>query len=538
MSGSGHSHDDTQKVENVTEPRPIGGGAWWSEKAFQEFFAAVAGRDLGDVVDYNVHLHSDGHLYDTHEIYAGPDGMVYFTQRMHDRVGRFTLDGRAELFDLPKGSRPHGLRFSDDGRFYVTLENFDQIVELSQRDGSIVAVYSVAFDNPEVEGVVGPHGFAIDPQGRLWYTGRTSDVLGWVDPATGEQKRFVLSTREAIAPNFDHELVKPEASAPINIEFDSQGNAWFVNLQTNQIGRIDLNNQLSLFEIEGFGTDNTRPINIYQGPEGFIWVTIEGDNSPESLGSQQNLGGIARFDPASQRFEAYPQKLSKGAGGVLGVKPDSVWFQYQEDALVRLDVDADGRQDQETFPLPDIGPRARVMHRIAQGPDGSMWFTSLNADLVSQIATEQQGLAVYAFDASSSGNQYLSSLPQEWTLLLGESSGAEDPDPLFLSTANVSDSVATARFRDQITGQTVWTADPMERSEWANGFRYEFIAEDFRVFDEIDDAQNLIPVYRAFDHQARAFRWYTDPLSADSVDHASAGIAWYAHAVPENAMYG
>ena len=103
--------------------------------------------------------------------------------------------------------------------------------------------------------------------------------------------------------------------------------------------------------------------------------------------------------------------------------------------------------------------------------------------------------------------------------LLSEGSGAEDPDPLFLSTANVSDSVATARFRDQITGQTVWTADPKEKSEWDNGFRYEFIAEDFRVFDEIDDAQNLIPVYRAFDHQARAFRWYTDPLSEESIDH-------------------
>ena len=538
MSGSGHSHGDIQKVQNVNEFRPIGQGQWWSKESFREYFASVSGRDSGDVVDYSVHLTSDGHLYDTHEIYAGPDGMVYFTQRLHDRVGRFTLDGRAELFELPIGSRPHGLRFSDDGHFYVTLENFDQIVELSKRDGSIVAVYSVAFDNPQEEGVVGPHGFAIDPQGRLWYTGRTSDVLGWVDPATGEQKRFVLSTREAFAPNFDHETVKPEASAPINIEFDQDGNAWFVNLQTNQIGRIDSTDELTLFEIEGFGTDNTRPINIYQGPEGFIWVTIEGDNSPELVGSQQSLGGIARFDPSSETFTAYPQTLSKGAGGVLGFKPNSVWFQYQEDALVRLDVDESGRRDQTLFPLPDIGSRNRVMHRIGQGPDGSMWFTSLNADLVSQIATEEQGLPVYSFDASSTGNQYLSSLPQEWTLLLSEGSGVGDPDPLFLSTADVSDSVSTARFRDQITGQTVWTADPSERKAWSSSFRYELIGEDFRVFDDIDDAQNLIPVYRTFDDQAVAYRWYTDPLSVDSADHASADIAWFAHAIPENAMYG
>jgi len=260
--------------------------------------------------------------------------MLYFTQRMHDRVGRITLDGRVELFKLPTDPRPHGLRFSADGRLYVTLENFDQIVEVNKRDGSISAVYSVAFANPQEEGVVGPHGFAIDPKGRLWYTGRTSDVIGWVDPVTGEQQRFFLSTRDAITPNFDHEMVKQEASAPINIEFDQEGNAWFVNLQTNQIGRISLANELSLYEIEEFGTTNTRPINIFEGPQGFIWVTVEVDNRPEAEGTKQSLGGIARFDPASATFKAYPQKLSKGAGGVLGVKPDSVWFQYQEEALV------------------------------------------------------------------------------------------------------------------------------------------------------------------------------------------------------------
>ena len=222
----------------------------------------------------------------------------------------------------------------------------------------------------------------------------------------------------------------------------------------------------------------------------------------------------------------------------MGVKPDSVWFQYQENDLVRLDVDESGRRDQTVFPLPDIGSRNRVMHRIGQGPDGSMWFTSLNADLVSQIATEEQGLPVYSFDASSTRNQYLSSVPQEWTLLLSESSGAEEPDPLFLSTADFSDSVSTSRFRDQITGQTVWTADPTERFIWSQSFRYKYIAEDFRVFDDIDDAQNLIPVYRTFDDQARVFRWYVDPLSVDSADHASANIAWFAHAIPDNAMYG
>ena len=129
-------------------------------------------------------------------------------------------------------------------------------------------------------------------------------------------------------------------------------------------------------------------------------------------------------------------------------------------------------------------------------------------------------------------------MSEEWTLLLNLELGVDDPDPLFLSTADESDSVSTSRFRDLITGQTVWTIDPLERMTWLTSFRYEFVGEDFRVFDDIDDAQNLIPVYRTFDDQNRAFRWYTDPISVDSVDHASANIAWFAQAIPDHAMYG
>jgi streptogramin lyase len=54
--------------------------------------------------------------------------------------------------------------------------------------------------DPQIQGIVGPHGFAIDQQNRLWYAGRTSDVLGWVDPETGEHRRFELPTRPEIAP--------------------------------------------------------------------------------------------------------------------------------------------------------------------------------------------------------------------------------------------------------------------------------------------------------------------------------------------------
>jgi len=45
-------------------------------------------------------------------------------------------------------------------------------------------------------------------------------VFGWVDPSTGDHRRYELPNRAAIAASFAHELVKPPAILPINIEFD------------------------------------------------------------------------------------------------------------------------------------------------------------------------------------------------------------------------------------------------------------------------------------------------------------------------------
>ena len=78
MSGSGHHGPDRSLwMNHIESPLPIGIGTPWTEEGFRDYFFAVSQRPSGEVSDYNVHLPSDGDLYDTHEIYAGPDGMIY-----------------------------------------------------------------------------------------------------------------------------------------------------------------------------------------------------------------------------------------------------------------------------------------------------------------------------------------------------------------------------------------------------------------------------------------------------------------------------
>ena len=84
------------------------------------------------------------------------------------------------------GSYPYGIRLDHYDRLFATLEHQDEIIEFDRRTGEILQAFSFAFDDPEAEGVVGPHGFAIDQDNRLWYSGKSSDVIGRLDPKTGE----------------------------------------------------------------------------------------------------------------------------------------------------------------------------------------------------------------------------------------------------------------------------------------------------------------------------------------------------------------
>ena len=537
--GSGHGVVEAQSNSDIcigcTPSAPMGEGEQWSKKAFKRWLKHVSSRDVGTVIDYSIRLSSDPpKLIDTHEIHSGPDGFIYFTQGLHDRVGRLSPDGHVAYFDTPEDSYPHGIRFDHDGRLYATLEHTDEIIELDRRTGEILQTFSVAFDDPEAEGVVGPHGFAIDQDNRLWYTGKSSDVIGRLDPKTGEDQKFILPTRDNFAPNLDHDIKEEAgASGPINVELDSDGNAWFVSLATSQIGKVSKDGVLSEYEITGLDSDgNTRPINIFQGPKGFIWVTVEGDNDKETDSNvNQTKGGIARFDPETESFIGYQQYRSKGAGGAVGQDGESVWFQYQEDALVQLKINDEGRTSQTTFDIPNIGKR--VMHRIAQGPDGSMWFTSNQADAISTITTSTSGLPVYGFKTQEMQSSYLTALPQELIKLDLSNDQLSNLDPLFLSSVKNKQSVATHRFSDALTGATVWSVDRDEVKEFKASDRYSLEGRDFRVYRNAKVVDGLVPVYESDHLQSDVRGWSTN---ADDFSNASLfsepSIAWYANPYP------
>jgi len=68
-----------------------------------------------------------------------------------------------------------------------------------------------------------PHDPLAAPDGSMWYSGQMANVLGHVDPKTGEIKEFHL----------------PDGSGPHGLVMDKQGNVWYTANFKGYIGKFD-----------------------------------------------------------------------------------------------------------------------------------------------------------------------------------------------------------------------------------------------------------------------------------------------------------
>ena len=69
-----------------------------------------------------------------------------------------------------------------------------------------------------------PHDPLAARDGSLWYTGQLANVLGRVDPKTGEIKEFHLKTAH---------------SGPHGLVEDADGNIWYTGNTGSLIGKLD-----------------------------------------------------------------------------------------------------------------------------------------------------------------------------------------------------------------------------------------------------------------------------------------------------------
>jgi virginiamycin B lyase len=181
----------------------------------------------------------------------------------------------------------------------------------------------------------------------VYFTGIDQNLIGSVDPATGEAVDYPVSAGGPHTPVLH------------------DGALWFTAQRGGQFGRLDL--ATGEAEVIPFSAATTGPYGIWPAPDGSLWVALFGTNR------------VARIDtaaapPSAEEFvlpqaDSRPRRIAVDGQG-------KVWFtDYARRALGLLDPSLPEGEQVKEFPTPGGGRP----YGIAVGPDGRVWYNDQDA---------------------------------------------------------------------------------------------------------------------------------------------------------------
>jgi virginiamycin B lyase len=285
-------------------------------------------------------------------------------------------------------SGPNRMPFSaapaKDGYMWIPDFGFEnKISRLDPKTGEIKD-----FPVPNV-GTAAVHSAFPAADGSVWLTEQASNKLGRWDPVTqkiteyqdaylpGMEGREDGGSRHTVRVDakgmvwasgyplvrFDPETKKftdfTQAPHTYSLDFDKEGNVWFTNPGTGQIGKVDSKTMKVTQWMPP--TPNSYERRIALDSEGTVWF------------GEFQTGKIGRFDPKTQTFKEYD--LPGGALNfpyALAIGADqSIWYSsYYLDIIGRLDPKT-GKILEYPFPHSE-----NTIREFFLDADGRMWYGS------------------------------------------------------------------------------------------------------------------------------------------------------------------
>ena len=157
-----------------------------------------------------------------------------------------------------------------------------------------------------------PHTVQLDPKGRPWFSGNKNGSIGWIDPATGKATVY--------------KMPDPEATDVHTIAFDKKGMVYF----TLPVGQHDRPAQSGhrRHQARQGAERESQPYDIKFDAEGMLWVSCNARRcllkvNPDTLDITEvklPLGGttVRRFDIAPDGMIWY---VNSGGGGIGRLNP-------------------------------------------------------------------------------------------------------------------------------------------------------------------------------------------------------------------------
>ncbi|WP_194724472.1 Vgb family protein [Noviherbaspirillum malthae] len=264
-----------------------------------------------------------------------PDGRIYIAVMHGNRLARFDPVGRQfDEWELPAGTRPHGLVVDEKGTVWMTGNGNGTLLEIPFADGQPQRM--VAHRTPSGGS---PHTIVFDGRDTLWFTNQSADKVTRYNRSSGKMQEY------------------DSRDGPYGLALDRDGNVWFCQASGQRVGRIDAKSG-RVTELDlGAGS---LPRRIAAAPDNTLWVVRYGD------------GKLTHINPAKANVIKSYDMPAGAHGNPYAVTVDGegkVWAnEIATDTVTLFDP---GSEKFQVFPLPTKNEGIRKMVVDAQG---KLWY--------------------------------------------------------------------------------------------------------------------------------------------------------------------
>ncbi len=214
-----------------------------------------------------------------------------------------------------EGTRPRDPIMDQSGRVWFVGQTGNYLAYLEPKTGE--------FKRYEIADGTHPHNVVVDPKGGIWYTGNRNGRLVKLDPETGKLTNFMMSDTTVRDP---HTML-----------WDKNGIAWFSAQQSQRIGRFDpKTGEIKLWRPPGEGRSN--PYGVVLDKNGQPWFNLWATNK------------IATIDPKTLEYKEFAHPDPRMRARRIAISSDgTLWFGDYRGFLNSFDP-ATGKF--EEFPMP------------------------------------------------------------------------------------------------------------------------------------------------------------------------------------------
>jgi hypothetical protein len=215
-------------------------------------------------------------------ISAGPDGALWFTEFLGEKIGRIAVTGTIEEFPgagFVSGGA-NGMTTGSDGNLWFTDNSavISRICASTNRPAGCPSIGTIAgYSVPTANSY--PTGITAGPDGALWFTESSVNNIGRINTSgsvpTCPSPIPNPPSCSVSTPCFCEYPVPSGGQNIYSITAGPDGALWFTDYDSNQIGRITTSGVTTEYAVP---TASSHPYGITAGPDGALWFVESSGN--------------------------------------------------------------------------------------------------------------------------------------------------------------------------------------------------------------------------------------------------------------------